>query len=84
MKNKEYISTSEAATLLGVSRVSVFNRIKKGQIKAEKIGRNYIIEKNSLGGIFKNISLSEEKDVKRAMDRVLTEFAPALRKLGKE
>ena len=84
MNKKEYISTSQAAKLLGVSRISIFNRIKNGQIKAEKIGRNYIIDKNSLGGIFKNISLSEEKEVKHAMDRVLTEFAPALRRLGKE
>ena len=37
---KKYLSTTEVAKLLEVSRVTVFNRIKSGEIKAEKIGRN--------------------------------------------
>ena len=47
MENKDkkaiYISVIELAKMLGISRIAVFNRIKKGQIPAEKIGRSYII-----------------------------------------
>lgn len=38
-----FISTTEAARKLGVSRVTVFNKIKSGEISAIKIGRNYAI-----------------------------------------
>ncbi len=40
---KEYLSTSELAKLLGVSRIAVFKKIKSGKIKAFKIGRNYVV-----------------------------------------
>lgn len=84
MKEKDYISTSEAAELLGISRVAVFKKIKSGQIKAEKFGRNYLIDKNSLGGIYKKITPKEEKEVSQALDKVIKEFGPTLEKLGKE
>ena len=37
---KEYLSTSEVAKILGISRIAVFKKIKSGEIKAEKKGRN--------------------------------------------
>jgi len=42
-KKAIYISIAELAKMLGISRIAVFNRIKKGQIPAEKIGRSYAI-----------------------------------------
>lgn len=44
--HKQYISTYELAKLLGVSSVTVFKRIQKGQIKATKIGRSYAIPRS--------------------------------------
>ena len=38
-KNKKYYTVKELADILGISRVAVFNKIKKGEIKAEKAGR---------------------------------------------
>lgn len=43
LKHENYISTAELAKFLGISVVAVFKRIKKGQIKATKIGRSYAI-----------------------------------------
>ena len=48
MQDKQYISTTEAARILGISRVAVFRKVKNGQIKAQKIGRNFVIEKNQI------------------------------------
>ena len=45
---KNLLSTTEAAKLLGISRVAVFKQIKAGKIKAKKVGRNFIIEKKEL------------------------------------
>ena len=44
----DYISTTEAAKILKVTPVTVFNMIKDGRIQAIKVGRNYIIDKNTL------------------------------------
>ncbi|MBU4205048.1 helix-turn-helix domain-containing protein, partial [Patescibacteria group bacterium] len=51
MKNKEFLSTAELAKILGISRVAVFKKIKKGKIKAMKVGRSFIIRKKNLTGI---------------------------------
>lgn len=48
----EYISIAEAATLLGVHRNTIRNRIKAGRYKAHKLvtpqGETYVIERESL------------------------------------
>lgn len=51
MELKEFYTTKELANLLGISRVAVFNRIKKGDIKAQKMGRNFVIFKKDIGDI---------------------------------
>lgn len=42
------IGTTEAARILGISRIAVFKKIKKGHIEAYKVGRNYVIDRRSL------------------------------------
>lgn len=43
-----YVSVAQAAETWGISRIAVFKKIKKGQIKAQKIGRSYAILKSDL------------------------------------
>ena len=42
-KNKEFYSVAELAKKMKISRIAVHKRIKKGQLKASKIGKNYAI-----------------------------------------
>lgn len=51
MGSKEFYTTKELAELIGVSRVAVFNKIKRGDIKAQKMGRNFVIFKKDIGDI---------------------------------
>ncbi|MFH1713373.1 MAG: helix-turn-helix domain-containing protein [Candidatus Jacksonbacteria bacterium] len=51
MELKKFYTTKELAELLGISRVAVFNRIKKGDIKAQKMGRNFVIFKKDIEDI---------------------------------
>ena len=82
IKMSEYISVSEAAKLLGISRVAVFKRIKNGQIKAEKVGRNYVIKLDDLGQIFKEkISKEKKQIIDKAIKKTIKEYGEALRKL---
>jgi len=49
--NKKFYTTTELAKIIGISRVAVFNKIKKGEIKAQKMGRNFVIFIKDLGDI---------------------------------
>jgi len=44
---KELMSTVEAAKLIGISRPAVHYAIKRGNIKARKLGRDWMVEKES-------------------------------------
>lgn len=81
--DKQFISTTELSSLLGVSRVTIFNRIKKGEIKAKKVGRNFIIDKADLpAGLF--IDKVDEKEIEEAVRKTVNEYGETLRLLGKE
>ena len=83
--NKDYLTVKELADILDVSRVTIFNRIKNGQIKAAKVGKMYIIDKKDLVEII-DVELSEESKIKisKGIDKVITEYGDVLKKLGKE
>jgi excisionase family DNA binding protein len=81
--NKDFLSTTEVAEMLGISRVAVFNRIKKGEIKADKIGRNFVVRRDQFGGVFKESLEKDEKEVvEMAVKKVLKEYGETLKLLG--
>jgi excisionase family DNA binding protein len=82
--DNDLISVKETAEILGYSRIHIVRLINSGAIKATRIGRSYAVDKNSLGGIFKKITPVEEKAIDKAMKRVVKDFSPVLKKLGKE
>lgn len=51
METKDFYTTAELAEILGISRVAVFKKIKSGAIKAQKIGRNFVIFKKDIGDL---------------------------------
>ena len=78
MENK-FISTTELAKILGVSRVTVFKRIKAGQIKAVKVGRNYVIDRKDLGGILNEDLTDKDKEIiSKVVKRVVKEYGETL------
>lgn len=83
-KEKEVLSVAEAAALLGISRMHVVRKIKKGEIKASRVGRAYVIDRNQLGGIFRRISAKERARVDRAVEKALRDYGEVIKKLGAE
>ncbi len=82
--DKKWLSTSEVAPLLGISRVAVFKRIKSGQIKAQKVGRNFVIPKTSLPSFLgKTISEDSKRLIDRAIQKTIREYGETLKLLGK-
>ncbi len=45
---KDFYTTVELAKLLGISRISVFKRVRRGSIKAQKMGRDFVIFKKDV------------------------------------
>jgi excisionase family DNA binding protein len=61
--DKQFYTTVEAAPLLGLSPRSVTKYAKLGQIKAEKVGRDYVISAEELEH-FKNTPRKVGRPVK--------------------
>ena len=83
--NKEFFSTIEVARLLGISRVAIFKKIKSGQIKAQKVGRNFIIRQEDLADVLGS-ALTEEKKkkIEAAVKKTIREYGETLKLLGQE
>lgn len=83
MKEKKFFSTTELAKILGISRIAVYKKIKKGQIKAIKVGRNFVIDKKDLGGIFKKeLTKKGKSEIDRAVKKTVKEYGETLKLLG--
>ncbi len=85
MIDKKFYSIPEIARLLGVSRIYIYKKVKKGEIKAEKIGRNYAVEKETVENILGDTLSSESKRIlDEGVDKTIKEYGDVLEKLGKE
>lgn len=83
MSQKDYYTASEFAEILGISRVAVFKKIKKGQIKAIKIGRNFAIPKKEVESILGHLLNENQKaTIKRAVEKTFKDYGEALKMLG--
>ena len=85
MTNEKYITIPELAKLLGVSRIAIYKRVKKGQIPATKIGRTYVITDQTIANILgKNVTRRRKKQIDTAVRKIVLEYGEVLRQLGKE
>lgn len=80
---KTYLTTSEAAQILGVSRVTIFRRIKAGDIKAEKIGRNFLITAEQFV-TKKELTKENKTEIKKIVEKAINEYGETFRLLGEE
>ena len=84
MKGK-YLSISEVAKILGISRIAVYKKVKKGQIKAIRVGRAYAIAQDELVDIEgKPLSEEDKRIIKQAVKKTVKEYGEVLRLLGSE
>ncbi|MFB0508014.1 MAG: helix-turn-helix domain-containing protein [Thermodesulfobacteriota bacterium] len=85
MANEKYITIPELAKLLGVSRIAIYNRVKKGQIPATKIGRTYVIRDQTIANILgKEVTRRGKERIDAAVRRTVREYGEVLKQLAKE
>jgi excisionase family DNA binding protein len=84
-KKSGYITIPELAKILGLSRIAVYKRVKKGAIKAVKIGRNYAIPRAYIDSILgKTLGDNDRKEIDIAVKKTVKEYGSTLKLLGKE
>jgi excisionase family DNA binding protein len=85
MEKSEYITIPELAKILGLTRIAVYKRVKKGQIKAIKVGRNYAIPKKYISDILgRTLTEKAKKEIDSAVKKTVREYGEVLRLLGNE
>ncbi len=85
METDEFLTTSQLAEILGISRIAVHKKIKKGEIKAKKAGRIYIIPKSYVSEILgKTLSAQRKRIIDKAVRKAVKEYGEVLIKLGNE
>ncbi len=85
MDKKEFFSLTEVARLLGVSRIAIFKKVKKGQIEALRIGRSWAVPARALEHLLgRSLGERERKEIDAVVRRVVDEYGEVLEKLGRE
>ena len=87
-KRTKWITTSEAAEILGISTQAVVQRIKRGAITGRAKDNRWWVNEHELGGAKQSKRNPTPKDdtadlVKGAMDAVMAEFKSMQKKLDK-
>jgi excisionase family DNA binding protein len=85
MVNEKYITIPQLAKLLGLSRIEVYRKVRKGEIKADRIGRMYVITDKEVAHILgKELSAKDKSQIEKAVKKAVKDYGEVLRKLGEE
>ena len=85
MKSSGYVSIQELAKILGISRIAVYKKVKKGQIKAVRIGRSYAIPQKYVDSIMgKTLNEEDKREINAAVKKTVKEYGEVLKLLGRE
>jgi excisionase family DNA binding protein len=83
--NEEYVTIPELAKTLGVSRITIYKKVKNGEIEAIRVGRIYAIPKKYVTEILgKTLSAKTRNKIDKAVSRTVREYGEVLIKLGNE
>lgn len=83
--DKKFFSTSEVAKMLNISRIAVFKKIKSGDIKAMKIGRNFAVARKDLPEVLGAVLRESQRlDIEKAVKKTIKEYGETLKLLGQE
>ena len=75
----------QLARELRVSRTTVWRKVRKGQIRAQLVGRRYVIPAREVDIATGRELSPERKDwIKAAVNRAVREYGPVLKRLSHE
>ena len=84
-QNRKEITIPALANLLGVTRVTIYRRVKRGDIPARKIGKMYVITDAVVQEILgKQTSDRTKRQIDTAVRKTVSDYGKLLKELGKE
>jgi len=85
VKENKYFTIPQLAEILGLSRIAIYKKVKRGEIKAVKIGRNYAIPEARISEILgKNLSKRTKRIIEEAVRKTVKDYGEVLRMLGND
>jgi len=85
MKKSEFITIPQLAKILGLSRIAVYKKVRKGQIKAVRIGRTFAIDQKYVLKILgKDLGQEDKRQIDDAIRKTIKEYGQTLKLLGSE
>jgi len=79
------MTTSQLAREMGVSRVTVYNKVKSGQIPAARVGRNYVISARTAKRVLQmELTVADKRRITDAVERTVAQYGELLKCLGAE
>ncbi|OGY48282.1 MAG: hypothetical protein A2840_01995 [Candidatus Buchananbacteria bacterium RIFCSPHIGHO2_01_FULL_47_11b] len=83
MSEKKYYTATEISKMLGISRVAVFKKIKKDDIRAIKIGRNFAIPASEVASILdQSLTDRQKATIEKAVGKTFKDYGETLKLLG--
>ena len=85
MQDDRYVTIQALAKIMGISRIAVYKKVKKGQIKAIRIGRNFAIPKKYITHIIGGpLTEADKHEIDKAVKKTIKEYGEVLRLLGRD
>ena len=81
MKKQNYFTIPQAAKELGISRVTMFRRVKSKKVRCIRVGKLYLIPKSE---ILKPVNSLERKRLDQVIAKVMKDYKETLDKLADE
>ena len=82
---EKLVTIPELAKMLGVSRIAIYNRVKKGEIPATKVGRTYVITDKTVADILgRRVTAKGKKLISDAVHKTVEEYGEVLKQLSRE
>ncbi len=80
-----YLTIPQLAKLMGISRVTVYRKVKAGEIPAVKVGHTYVISESEITKVLsRKLSPEGKKRIEASVNKVVKEYGEVLKLLGKE
>jgi len=85
MAGEKYLSVPEAAKLIGISRVGLYKKIKRGEVKAIRVGRSYAIAVSDMKHLTgKELTADQKRKIDQSVKKTVREYGDVLKRLGRE
>lgn len=80
-----YITIPQLARMLGMSRITVYKKVKSGEIKATRVGHTYMIPDKEIARVTRTrLTGAEKRRIERAVKKTVEEYGEVLERLGNE